>query len=110
MAYHDWGDGFDFHKLDDAMHFIYKASKAFLGMGIMMKEKYGTIRYEMFHGYGSIRGLYFIQRFVFECILFVACIKFYSHRAEILDDILADYDGRPWFAVLFIKENPWKKS
>lgn len=108
MAHHEWGDGFDFDKLDRAGIFISRSLRILLRIRLMWKEKYGTIRYEHFTGAGSVRGLTPIKRRVFEVILFVACIRFYSHRSEILNDILADYKGTPWFARLFIKENPWK--
>lgn len=46
MCYHEWGDGFDFGLLNRAMHFIDIKYERYKNKYPIMKEKYGTIRYE----------------------------------------------------------------
>jgi len=46
---HVWGDGFDFDRLNEAMNFLDLHFQAKTGVGICMKEKYGTVRYEWHH-------------------------------------------------------------
>ena len=109
MPYHEWGDGFDFNKLDKAANFISKAFYLFTGERLGWKEKYGTVRYERFGKAYHVMSMILPKRIVLEITLFVACIFFFSHRKEILSDILAHYHGVPWFARWIYKENPWKK-
>lgn len=46
MTYHIWGDGFDFELLNEAIVFIIEQYFRRTGNHPLLKEKYGTIRYE----------------------------------------------------------------
>lgn len=109
MPYHYWGDEFDWGKLAKAMRFIYILSRL-TGMKVWMKEKYGTVRYEMIFCWGFSKNKYIcrLQFIGFKIVLVLACIRFYSIRKEILEDWLGHIDGLPIYFRPFIKENPWK--
>lgn len=133
MPTHFWGDkDFDWYSLNDAMRFIYKWTYRLSGLRVMMKEKYGTIRYEYVFGlWGGIYykpskynllkntrlGQYFYFRIflrnwrmkIINVMIFFACVKWPHIAPEILNDKLSDYENVPWFAKPWIKENPWKR-
>lgn len=110
--YHEWGDGFDFKRLNAAISLIHRLGK-WVGLTVWMKEKYGTIRYEYtyfwkFHETSKV--LCHLQVLWFKIVLIVTCIRYYDIRLEILDDWMSNYKGVPWYFRPFIKENPWKFS
>lgn len=46
MTYHEWGDGFDFNRLEQARLKIMNHVTYVTGYSLICKEKYGSIRYE----------------------------------------------------------------
>ncbi len=46
MPWHQWGDGFDFDRLNEAGHHLSKLYERITKKPMWWKEKYGTIRYE----------------------------------------------------------------
>ena len=108
MCYHEWGDEwFQTYgeELNHAMCWIETCFKRWTGGIVVMKEKYGTIRYEyLFHTLfqriylkGKIQQV--IQRyigsiwyryasFIFRKLVIKAAIKFENVSMEILDDYI----------------------
>lgn len=117
MAQHIWGDEFDFVELGRAMHLIRKLGKL-VNLNIMMKEKYGTIRYEMIFCWGfrdDNRLLSKLQFYWFQCCLFIACCSYQHLSEEILEDWAHNwsdddctYHYVPLMFKPFMKTNPWK--
>jgi hypothetical protein len=91
---HTWGDGFDFDRLGEAMDYLGDMFRHKTGKSIIMKEKYGTIRYE-FEGVWLIGCDYdknepeilFDNRQAFaNCLLATVC-SFPDMAAELTNDI-----------------------
>lgn len=106
MSNHMWGDeGFDWKSLSKAMSFIYRFNKL-VGNKVMMKEKYGTVRYEYI-------GWLTNDNFRFRLSLLLATILYPSVKAEIVEDSPGVTDSTPaipWFAKFALKTNPWSRS
>ena len=106
MPSHDWGStDFDWKSLSKAMEFIRVFNKLAINP-IMMKEKWGTIRYEWV-------GLYTKDTFRFRLSLLLATLLYPSVKEEIVEDAPGLIDATPkvpWFAKFALKKNPWKKS
>lgn len=86
MTYHIWGDtDFDWDSLDKAIRFISRFNYKYARLSIMMKEKYGTIRYEclFFSKYSIIRKY---QKYMFRLSLRKAVTMFPCVKREIVDD------------------------
>lgn len=82
MPFHTWGDkDFDWAALDRAMDIIYAHMDETEG-SIVMKEKYGTIRYEALWGLKSNKDVETLFNGVRD-----ACRVCPNVRAEILDDL-----------------------
>lgn len=83
MPYHEWGDkDFNWKALDKAIEFISDRYQAYSQHYPIMKEKYGTIRYEFIHTW-----LKTDKDFHYFCsLLLQACARFPSVQEEILED------------------------
>jgi hypothetical protein len=114
MSCHHWSDEtFDWKALDNAMSFIYKYSQI-AKLNVMMKEKYGTIRYEFypFWGFRKTKWIARLQLYWFESIVLLSTLKYRHIAEEILNDTprLADMTPKiPWYAKHILKNNPWSK-
>lgn len=112
MPNHYWEDeNFDWIALDNAMNLIYKIGRVG-GLHIWMKEKYGTIRYEMSFAWGWIKGFMWLQNFIFKFAVTFAMIRYKHIAKEIVNDLLSNYIRNkktyvPWYWKWAIKENPW---
>ncbi len=108
MPHHEWGDGFDFTTLNKAQDYIWRFYSKLTKRNPMMKEKYGTIRYEMM----PIWITTVKEANLFFEVLKRATEKFPSVTAEIVDDIACDcshpyYEGY-FHAVLYVKaQSKW---
>ncbi len=94
--YHRWGDDFDFVELDRAMDWIYKFYRRATGYRPIMKEKYGTVRYEFAHMWIDTNE----QVVVFCEILYRAIHKFPEVAAEIVTDASVDFEV-PFYTAYF---------
>ena len=95
-VYHEWGDDWPYWKdLNEVMDYIWKYVFKRSRCSVIMKEKYGTIRYEWvipkdYRWNSKIDFLYNMHvklgRFFLEKAIFKACNKWPHVRNEILDD------------------------
>ena len=118
--YHEWGDkDFDWKALDKAMCDIRKWTRYTTAMKVLMKEEYGTIRYEFFFGRSQISILSFLQMKAFEMVVYGVCRR-YSHIApEIVDELLSAQNSlvceamgkrKPMEERLFQQPKSWQIS
>jgi hypothetical protein len=112
--YHEWGDeDFDWDSLYKAERFIWIWLKRLTGAHLMLKEKYGTLRYSFMFGSSKIESIKNIQirlgNCLFPFIIFIACWRWPNVAQEILNDLLPNR-GKPlpWFARPFVKVSPWR--
>lgn len=89
MPCHIWGSEFDFESLNKAMEYI-EGLSLYEGLRPLMKEKYGTIRYEMIHTWCDEITLK--QLSAFYRIVDATTRKFPTVAAEIIEDMLFSFD------------------
>lgn len=93
MTVHIWGDEWFEEYGDDlsaAMNYIQKMNKRLTGQHIMMKEKYGTIRYESCFNWESTN-----EHVIILVKILYKTVKKWPHIAlEILEDM--DFVGDDW--------------
>lgn len=101
--HHEWGEDFDWDDLQEAMGFIYKYCKWLAGLRVLMKEKYGTIRYEYvwLWRHSDWRLINMWQNWIFKVVVTRACKKFPHIALEIIDDLKWN-DDPPYFKQLYI--------
>ena len=92
MPHHDWGDeSFDWPALNDAMEYISKMYHRIYKRYPLMKEKYGTIRFEMI-------GLWVTteDELITLCKIVTRACKKYDHiAAEISSDLYQELEDYP---------------
>ena len=85
MTYHSWYDqDFDFNQLSKIIDWIYKFYYRSTKNYLMMKEKYGTIRYECLD-VSMIESSHYL---ILLDIIYRATLKFPKYSCEIVDDII----------------------
>jgi hypothetical protein len=97
MAHHEWGDGFDFDRLNKAGKQIENIFRELTGKELYWKEKYGTLRYEWFYNpevkeEDIEKGVYKLEHpdhnnedFLFSVLLTV------TDYADMASEILSDF-------------------
>ena len=88
MAEHMWGDGFDFDELDQVIEHLRYRFKAELDIEALMKEKYGTIRYEyLFMWHLERASIEEVRQIIDETV------EKYPHlKDEIMEDAVIEFD------------------
>lgn len=97
MTYHEWGDkSFDWKSLWEACNYIQKTTKRYSGLDVMMKEKYGTLRFEFIFlwGISEYKWISAYQFYILYLVIKRACRKWPHIKEEILEDLIIVADGK----------------
>jgi len=89
MTYHMWGDkSFNWDRLNESMKFIQRECEKRTDITPIIKEKYGTIRYELVWAWHPELPMPADQRLEFFRIIHEATVAHTDVAAEIVDDFI----------------------
>ena len=101
MPYHQWGDeDFDWEALNEAMDYIGRFCGRWARLVVLMKEKYGTIRYEFIYlwDWSRFKWVRSYQEWVFQKSIERACRKWPHIEDEIKEDCWL-YEDEYWTTI-----------